>query len=336
MPTVPAKCPECGEIIQADNEKDAAICPHCSMPFIVKKAVSNYFGAAEQHDFQIRAGVLIKYTGAAGDVLIPNNVTAVGQEAFKNCTVLYSVKIPDGVASIGDAAFSGCSSLTEISIPNSVASIGNEAFMSCRSLTEISIPPSVTSIGDWAFYDCCELTEITIPNSVTSIGKCALGNCSRLRQIRIPDGITSIKDWTFWNCSGLTEITIPENVIYIGRRAFENCANLASVTVIGNPDIESDSFKNTVYQNETDEKDQRTAETNYKNTIQAAVLKNKRKDAVFKALDVIWLTIKIVFTVWCLVGCVFVGLYFENIGAGIFSFAFVVIGIYIHKLITQI
>ena len=312
MPTVPAKCPECGEILQADNEKDAAICPHCSMPFIVKKAVNNYFGTAEQHDFQIRAGELIKYTGAAGNVLIPNGVTAVRQEAFKNCTILYSVKIPDGVASIG-----------------------NEAFMSCRSLTEISIPSSVTSIGDWAFYDCCELTEITIPNSVASIGKCALGNCSRLRQIRIPDGITSIKDWTFWGCSGLTEITIPKNVISVGRRAFENCANLASVTVIGNPDIESDSFKNTVYQNETDEKDQRTAEKNHKNTIRAAVLKNKREDAVFKALDVIWLTIKIVFTVWCLVGCVLVGLYFENIGAGIFSFAFVVIGIYIHRLITQ-
>ncbi len=41
MKLVPAKCTECGAILQVDQEKDAWICDHCGMPFIVEKAIQN-------------------------------------------------------------------------------------------------------------------------------------------------------------------------------------------------------------------------------------------------------------------------------------------------------
>lgn len=67
------------------------------------------------------------------------NVTAIGNQAFYNCSSLTSVKIPNSVTIIGNEAFYGCSSLTSVTISNSVTSIGSLAFNSCNSLTSINV-----------------------------------------------------------------------------------------------------------------------------------------------------------------------------------------------------
>ena len=69
---------------------------------------------------------------------IPNSVTSIGSEAFRDCIGLTSVAIPDSVTSIGNYAFKGCSGLTSVTIPNSVTSIGDEAFFYCDNLTSVT------------------------------------------------------------------------------------------------------------------------------------------------------------------------------------------------------
>lgn len=83
--------------------------------------------------------------------VIPNSVTAIGNEAFSGCNGLTAVTIPNSVTTIGNGAFSDCNRLTSVTIPNSVITIGNEAFSSCYGLTSVTIPNSVNSIGDRAF-----------------------------------------------------------------------------------------------------------------------------------------------------------------------------------------
>ena len=83
------------------------------------------------------------------------------------------VIIPNSVTVIGDNAFSYCENLTSVAIPNSVIAIGNEAFTYCDHLNTVTIPNSVTTIGDWAFFGCNRFNYIIIPNSVTSIGNYA-------------------------------------------------------------------------------------------------------------------------------------------------------------------
>ena len=89
--------------------------------------------------FHIQNGVLINYIINEADVIIPNIVTEIGNEAFKGCTEIESVKIPSGVTKIGERAFSGCSNLTNVEIPSTVSVIDRWAFETCTSLKEINL-----------------------------------------------------------------------------------------------------------------------------------------------------------------------------------------------------
>lgn len=42
------------------------------------------------------------------DIIIPDSVTSIGNEAFLFCNSLHSLVLPDGVSIIGDRAFEGC------------------------------------------------------------------------------------------------------------------------------------------------------------------------------------------------------------------------------------
>ena len=139
------------------------------------------------------------------------------------------VIIPEDVTSIGDNAFYGCSSLTNITIPNSVTRIGKAAFSHCSNLMSVTIPDSVRSIGSVAFNGCVKLTSIIIPNKVTSIEDYAFYHCTGLTSVTIGNNVKSIGERAFYECAKLTSITIPNNMTSIGERAFECCYNLVEV-----------------------------------------------------------------------------------------------------------
>ena len=58
MPIVKAICTNCGANLEVDNAKDAAICPMCNTPYIVERAIHNYFISTENnvHDSLLEAG----------------------------------------------------------------------------------------------------------------------------------------------------------------------------------------------------------------------------------------------------------------------------------------
>ena len=112
--------------------------------------------------FEKPTKTLISYpnTYPSESYYIPQGITAIGNYAFSNCTLLTNISVPDSVSPIGEYAFSNCNSLTEISIPNGVSYIGDSAFSGCACLTYITLPESLSSIGDSTFYDClCSSSE---------------------------------------------------------------------------------------------------------------------------------------------------------------------------------
>ncbi len=158
---------------------------------------------SNKNDFVIINRELTKYKGYGGDVIIPDGVTNIGENAFSGCKGLTSITIPQGVTSIGDKAFSGCTGLTSVIIPDGVIYIDNWAFDHCSGLTSVTIPESVTNIGSQAFEGCSGLTSVTIPEGVTSISYGAFDDCSGLTDITIPESVTSIGYKAFWGCSSL-------------------------------------------------------------------------------------------------------------------------------------
>ena len=176
-------------------------------------------------------GIRKKVTG----VVIPEGVTSIGDEAFRECTFLTSIEIPDSVESIGNSAFSGCSSLTSIEIPNSVTNIEDWAFAHCSSLTSIDIPNSVIKIGEDAFSGCSSLKEVYVSEShpcfavvdgvLYSKDLTQLRWCPTWKQgdFAISNQITVISGGAFDGCSSLTTIVIPNSVESIGGAAFNGC-----------------------------------------------------------------------------------------------------------------
>ena len=182
------------------------------------------------NDFVIENGVLKKYKGSGGNVIVPEGVTSIGSKAFWGCENLQSITLPEGVTNIGDSAFSFCSSLQSITLPEGVTSIGKSAFEYCSSLQSITLPEGVTSIGYEAFYGCKSLKSITLPEGVTRIGDKAFYDCKNLQSITLPEGVTRIGDYAFYRCSSLQSITLPVGVTSIGNGAFSDCESLQSIT----------------------------------------------------------------------------------------------------------
>lgn len=117
----------------------------------VVSAENNQTESTENKDFIIEKNVLKKYLGTDSHVLVPDNVTAIGDRAFKNQKKIITVTLPENITSIGHYAFSGCISLTSIEIPETVTIIGDYAFNGCKRLPVIDIPESVRKIGRGAF-----------------------------------------------------------------------------------------------------------------------------------------------------------------------------------------
>ena len=97
-------------------------------------------------------------------------VTAIGYEAFQNCTALQSVTIPEGVTTLCDYAFSECESLQSVTLPQGLVTIGGYVFRTCISLKDVILPEGLTSIGKYSFIQCRSLESIHLPSTLQSVG----------------------------------------------------------------------------------------------------------------------------------------------------------------------
>lgn len=221
--------------------------------------------ADTSNDFEIENGVLTKYTGSGGDVVIPDGVTEIGFDVFDGSNITL-ITIPDSVTSVGAFAFSNCNGLTSLIIPNSVQSIGTDAFYRCENLKSVAISAGVSSITEGCFSGCKALIEINvdannsyyssmsgilfdkqqtailvyppgkldstyvIPDGVTRIGESTFDFCT-LTSVTLPSSLKSIGAKAFSFCWGLTSINIPIGTTSIGGSAFQYCKNIKSIII---------------------------------------------------------------------------------------------------------
>lgn len=107
-----------------------------------------------QPDGLVYAGkVAYQYKGNMSEntrIELKPDTKGVAGLAFYN-TNLKEMILPEGLKTIGENAFGACKQLTDIKIPESVEVIGDFAFYSCPKLNSLALPKNIKSIGRWAF-----------------------------------------------------------------------------------------------------------------------------------------------------------------------------------------
>lgn len=184
---------------------------------------------ANSKDYVILNGVLIKYMGSGGDIIIPDSVTTIGQSAFSNCETITSVIIPDSVTSIEASAFLNCTNLSKAVFPDSIEIIDGGAFYN-TNLSEISIPET-TVIGRSAFMNTPWFYNEKAKNPIVVLNGVLMDGSSCKGKVVIPDTVNIIGERAFFENNDITEVIIPDTVTDIGAGAFEDCYNLKKVVL---------------------------------------------------------------------------------------------------------
>lgn len=164
-------------------------------------------------------------------VSIPSSVTYIGESAFGGCTALRNINIPDSVTTIDWWAFSGCTALEKVKLPSTLEALRGYAFSGCTSLTSLEILDSITHLGTGVFSGCTNLTSIKLPKSMTTLSGSMFSNCDSLDNLDFLSGVEKIDGSLFSDCDGMKNIIIPSSVTSIGSSVFGNCKNLESITI---------------------------------------------------------------------------------------------------------
>ena len=225
------------------------------------------FAANGVEDFQRDEDKLVKYTGTATAVSVPDGVKTIGAEAFaenedigtvnvgKNteeieasafaeCKYLTSATLPNKVEILDDFAFSGCEYLSKVIIGEGLEKIGEGVFAGCNSLSSLIIDEDNTNfkLNKGALYDAKGETLIAylggygadtynMPDTVKDIYKYSFWGNDTLEYVHLSSYLDEIPGYAFSNCRSLRNITLPYSVDSIEAKAFENCVSLTDVVI---------------------------------------------------------------------------------------------------------
>lgn len=165
--------------------------------------------------------VLKKYTGGAVFVKLPRDVTALGDEAFRNRIRTADIDIPESVRNIGKLTFAGSGWLDKMRSENKITVVNDmiiDAF-NCGEAAEI--PAEIKRICSWSFAGNTELREVKFLGGRTIVDEYAFRNCVGLKRITAENG-------TVYETTDIRSKDDPKLPEFV-RRIFAECVNCFKV-----------------------------------------------------------------------------------------------------------
>lgn len=179
------------------------------------------------------ADYAFKEIKCVNNLILPSSIESIGSYAFKGSSGVVNLELSDKVVYVGESAFQGCSSLKTVTIAGSLTQLSMNLFAECRQLNSVVLREGVEEISDMAITNCENLESVILPSTLKSIGANAFSGCLMLRSIELNEGLTTISDFAF-NGTGLNSIEIPMSVENLGSMAFGNCEFLYEAYVKAN------------------------------------------------------------------------------------------------------
>ena len=179
-------------------------------------------------------------------IILPENITKIGDYAFWGSYYLKSVNLPDSVTTMGRDVFDECRGLVNVEIGSGITAIDTDTlcFNGCENLEGINVSDSnnyYCSVDGVLYnkdksilvrYPCGKTDlEFTIPYEVTVIGGYSFYECNSIESVTIGNNVTGIKFDSFSSCKALKNISIGSSVEYIDSDAFSFCDSLQEINV---------------------------------------------------------------------------------------------------------
>lgn len=175
-------------------------------------------------------------------VTLPDSLEIIEDSAFYGCESLETVALGKGLRKIGSSSFHGCG-IEKIVLPDSLEKIGSSVFSKCNSLREVSLGVRIQKIPNFFFYELKELERVIVHRPIVRVGARAFENCSSFQgfqfdfgqsnseeaSMNFPEGLKSIDMRAFSGCGSLKSVRFPMSLLEIGDRAFMNCSSLQQV-----------------------------------------------------------------------------------------------------------
>jgi len=204
----------------------------------------------------IVADEAFSYTDCLKNVIVPETVKRVGQNAFRNCKNLSKINLPDAAMDIGANAFYGTAYYDNTSNwDNSILYIGKHLIRyENNQLGSYTVKSGTKSIAENAVV-YSYFKDLTIPDSVAFIGDGALNSCSYLKEFKVnsnnryycsDNGVLFNKNKTelvaFPKCKEIESYTVPAAVKVIGKQAFNSSKLKTLVLQNGIKEIHEEAF----------------------------------------------------------------------------------------------
>lgn len=164
-------------------------------------------------------------------IKLPNEVTTIERDAFKNCSGLTTITIPPSVTNVLPS--DGCTALKAINVsPANSNYTSHDGVLFNANGTELlwiplakegafTIPNTVNTIGKYAFKGC-NITRLTLPDNLTNIEQAAFAE-SKIETLQLPNALKTISTSLLQDCENLKTVHIGNQTELLGNYVFAGC-----------------------------------------------------------------------------------------------------------------